>query len=276
MLVRSRATRWARCGTRGPQPQTLSPTCTPLRSRRRSCCWCRRGWTPSPTARRPDRLCSHRRPRRRRGPACATPRSRAPESRAPHAHVPSGKCGMVSSGASAQARCDPGDPGCLPGFRFPPRRGGLPADVPGWSSIDGGKEEFPLLPEISRSSRSTRAVSCALAASSSVTRSASAAFARPCTAITVSRAAQPAHPATEPPSGKVTDHHDQDIHTVSKATRWAGSEKINHRPAVTHVNSNGQTAQEDECLRRTCARESGIPAGRGTAKATGGNRTRRR
>ena len=49
-------------------------------------------------------------------------------------------------------------PGLLPGFRFPaPRRGfGAGGVLPGWSSPLGAIEEFPLLREISRSSRAIR------------------------------------------------------------------------------------------------------------------------
>jgi hypothetical protein len=48
---------------------------------------------------------------------------------------------------------------------------------PGWASIDGGNEEFPLFRDTSRSSRSTFAASSAIAAA--------------CSAITSSRAAHP-------------------------------------------------------------------------------------
>jgi hypothetical protein len=95
-----------------------------------------------------------------------TPRSRAPARFLPHPQVPSGKCGMVSSGRSLHGRYAPGAPGCLPGLRFfpPCRCPGCGVLLPGWSSLLGGIEELPLLREISRSSRaicSACSASCA-------------------------------------------------------------------------------------------------------------------
>jgi hypothetical protein len=74
---------------------------------------------------------------------------------------------------------------------------------PGWASIDGGNEEFPLFRDTSRSSRSTFACNSAIAAA--------------CCAITSSRAAQPTHPAAG--GGEVTNHHDQHTRHVIKTTR---------------------------------------------------------
>jgi hypothetical protein len=94
----------------------------------------------------------------------------------------------------------------LPGFRFPAFRAGLPGGGcrPGRSSAGGGIEEFPLLREISRSSRSTLA-----------SRS----------PITASRAAQASA------GGRlVTSHHDHDIRNVIKPTRWGDFAKITTAP----------------------------------------------
>ena len=96
-----------------------------------------------------------------------TPRSAAPARSPPHAQEPCGKCAIISSGSSRQARNAPGAPGCLPGLR-PPRRvfrsGGL---RPGRSSLLGGIDELPLFREISRSSRAIRSRSSAFSAFSS-------------------------------------------------------------------------------------------------------------
>ena len=95
-----------------------------------------------------------------------TPRSAAPDRSAPHPHLPCGKCGIVPSGSSFHARKLPGAPGCLPGLRLPPRCGLVFGGFfPGWSSIDGGIEEFWLLRDISRSSRAIFASRSAIFAS---------------------------------------------------------------------------------------------------------------
>ena len=76
-----------------------------------------------------------------------------------------------------QARCEPGAPGCLPGLRPPPfLRPALPSGGlrPGWSSIDGGRDEFPLLRDSRCSSRSSFAASFSLASIRSATCPASA------------------------------------------------------------------------------------------------------
>jgi hypothetical protein len=75
---------------------------------------------------------------------------------------------MVLSGFSLHARCAPGAPGCLPGFRLPSvrRPGCAGCFLPGWSSDEGGSEEFPLFREACRSSRATRPDSSATCASS--------------------------------------------------------------------------------------------------------------
>ena len=93
---------------------------------------------------------------------------RAGQVRAAHA-APCGKCGTARSGSWLQARCEPGAPGCLPGFRLPRcgvRAGGV---RPGWSSSDGGSEELPEFRDAARSSLASRS-------SSSESRPASAAF----------------------------------------------------------------------------------------------------
>jgi hypothetical protein len=146
-------------------------------------------------------------------------------------------------GGGGQVRAAPGRPprivrhdpaGALAPGQMPPGRARLPARVPsfplprfafagggarpGWSSIDGGNEEFPEFRDAARSSRSTRARSSASAASSSATREASAVFCAasiatscPCSAISASRAAS---------SGlAVTNHHHLDIPPVIKEPR---------------------------------------------------------
>jgi hypothetical protein len=105
---------------------------------------------------------------------------------------------------------------------------------PGWSSSDGGSEEFPEFRDAARSSRSTHPASPAFAASTSATRAASTAFCAassvmscPCSAISASRAAS---------SGlAVTDHHHPVIPPVIKPARWAGRQETApaRRPAVT-------------------------------------------
>src|SRR5450755_410928 len=74
-----------------------------------------------------------------------TPRSRAPARSAPHPQLPSGSRSFWSSGASDHDRFAPGAPGCFPltrlGVERPLRFGGV---LPGWSSVLGGIEEFPL------------------------------------------------------------------------------------------------------------------------------------
>jgi hypothetical protein len=75
---------------------------------------------------------------------------------------------------------------------------------PGWASIDGGNEEFPLFRDTSRSSRCTFACNSAIAAA--------------CCAITSSRAAHPVHPAADG-GGDVTNHHDRHTRRVIKPTR---------------------------------------------------------
>jgi hypothetical protein len=86
----------------------------------------------------------------------------------------------------------------LPGLRFVPpcRCAGCGGFLPGWSSLLGGIEEFPLLRETARSSLASRSASSAFAASICATRSASAAFRTastpvscPCSSISPSRAA---------------------------------------------------------------------------------------
>ena len=127
------------------------------------------------------------------------PRPAAPARALPHSHVPAGKCGTVSSGCSLQARCEPGAPGCPPGFRFPPRAGlRRGAGRPGRSSADGGIDELPLLREASRSSRSTRAARSATCPASPAFSAASTPITRPCTAITASRAASSGIGGTRP------------------------------------------------------------------------------
>jgi hypothetical protein len=75
---------------------------------------------------------------------------------------------------------------------------------PGKSSDDGGIEEFPLFRDPARSSRVTR--SCI-------------------SAISLSRAAQPAQPGAD--GGRpVTSDHDRSRPTVIKATRRADLRKI--------------------------------------------------
>ena len=72
---------------------------------------------------------------------------------------------------------------------------------PGWASIDGGNEEFPLFRDTGRS-----AFAC------------SSAIAAACSAIITSRSAHAGHPAGG--SGTVvTDNHDQHITGVIKSTR---------------------------------------------------------
>jgi len=119
--------------------------------------------------------------------------------------------------------------GCLPGLRLLALRAGLPAGGrrPGRPSDDGGIEEFPLFREISRST---------LRSSSSIIR--------PCSAITLSRAVQPARPAAGS-GAEVTGHHDQDIRAVIKPTRWAGLCK--DRPGIGQlrcVSERGQSARQ--------------------------------
>jgi hypothetical protein len=90
--------------------------------------------------------------------------------------------------------------------RFPSPRRGLAFRGPcrpGWPSIDGGNEEFPLFREISRSSRSTLARSSAIAAA--------------CSAIT-----HPVPRTTGTPREAAPErshNHDQDIPDVIKPAR---------------------------------------------------------
>ena len=90
-----------------------------------------------------------------------------------------GTAASVSSGCSFQARNAPGAPGCLPGLRFPrpPRASRSGGFFPGWSSVLGGIEEFPLLREISRSSRAILSACSAICAFSSAFSARSRAFA---------------------------------------------------------------------------------------------------
>ena len=141
-----------------------------------------------------------------------------------------GNAAPCSSGCPLQARCDPGDPGCLPGFRFPAppagfRRGGV---RPGRSSADGGIEELPLLRDASRSSRSTRAARSATCPASRAFSAASNSITRACTAITAPRAASTGIEGT--------DHHDQDTHVRIKPTRCGHLLRSTveiHRPAAS-------------------------------------------
>ena len=64
----------------------------------------------------------------------ASPRS-APQP--PHAP---GRWSITSSGSVTISSVEPGAPGCLPGFRFEPRRG---RDGPRPRSVDGGNDELP-------------------------------------------------------------------------------------------------------------------------------------
>ena len=108
-------------------------------------------------------------------------------------------------GARLLARIPLPPPRCR--FGFP--RGGV---RPGWSSSDGGSEEFPEFLD------ATRSASAAFAVSSSATPTARAAFCAAsiamnccCSAISPSRAAS---------SGlALTGHHHPDIHPVIKTTR---------------------------------------------------------
>jgi hypothetical protein len=109
----------------------------------------------------------------------------------------------------------------LPGFRpFPFPRFGLAGGGvrPGWSSIDGGNEEFWLFREASRSSRPTLAVRSATCPASRAFSAASISITRACTVITASRAASAGIEGT--------DHHDQDNLVVIKPARWAGPGRI--------------------------------------------------
>ena len=65
--------------------------------------------------------------------------------------------GELPPGTRAVRLAPRGAPGCFPGPRLPSlgRRPGLGRLRPGWASIDGGNEEFPLFRDTSRSSRST-------------------------------------------------------------------------------------------------------------------------
>jgi hypothetical protein len=120
------------------------------------------------------------------------PRSAAPARSAPQLHRPAGRTGTRSSGSSRQPRDAPGAPGCFPGRRFaaPPSGRGRGARRlrPGWPSIDGGNEEFPLFEVTSRSSRSSRS-------RRSLTSAACASICAACAAITMSRSVHPPHPS---------------------------------------------------------------------------------
>lgn len=140
----------------------------------------------------------------------ATPRSAASARSAPHVHAPRGKRGTMRSGFSLQARCEPGDPGCLPGFRLP--RCGLPSGGvrPGRSSIDGGSEELPEFRDAARSSLASRSSSSATRVVSAAFCAASIAMSCPCSAISASRA---------PSSGlTITDRHHPVTSSVINAT----------------------------------------------------------
>ena len=84
-----------------------------------------------------------------------------------------------AQGRARRPRLLPRPPPAAPLIARPgPRRPPLP---PGWPSIDGGNEEFPLFRLVSRSSRSSLARSSLIAAA--------------CASITASRSAHAGHPA---------------------------------------------------------------------------------
>jgi hypothetical protein len=119
----------------------------------------------------------------------------------------------ISGPATCRTIDVPAAPGCFPRLRpLPlPRASRLGGTFPSRSSADGGIEELPL-------SRPSRRLSSATSARSSSTARLSSPGNRPCSAITASRAAHPAHPAAGG-SDPVTGHHDQDIPAVIKPTR---------------------------------------------------------
>jgi hypothetical protein len=142
-----------------------------------------------------------------------TPRSSAADRPAPHSQVPAGKSWTVSSGSSFRARCAPGAPGCLPGLRlFPPRGGlGFGSCLPGRSSLPGGIKELPEFREINRSSRASLAFSPAFPACSSAFCARSSAFGA-CNAASAASASGV--------SGTPVLHHSRP--EASKSTRSAG------------------------------------------------------
>jgi hypothetical protein len=89
---------------------------------------------------------------------------------------------------------------------------------PGWSSIDGGNDEFPEFLDAACSSFATRADRSAFTVSNCATRAVSAAMICPCATMSVSRAAS-SGPA-------VTGHHHLDIPAAINTTRCAGRRNI--------------------------------------------------
>jgi hypothetical protein len=143
---------------------------------------------------------------------------------------------MTSSG-SAQHIADPGEPGCPPrlrAVRSAARRCCRDAGVrPGTSSALDGIDEFPLLREVSRSSRATVACKSPTCSRSS--------------AIAASRAAQVSHPGAGGGRSVTTDH-DQSRPAVIKPTRWADFEKI-AKPTASHAQSPGNLLSERWVMR---------------------------
>ncbi len=99
----------------------------------------------------------------------------------------------------------PGLPGCFPRFFFSApsaaRRRFLGGFRPGWSSADGGIDEFPLFRDPARSAAASRSRRSATSASSAAIRSA-------CAAISASRGSEDGPSA----SASVTARNDPRTH----------------------------------------------------------------
>ena len=156
------------------------------------------------------------------------------------------------AGALAPGQMRPGRAGLLARFRrFPlPRSGFAGGGVrPGWSSIEGGNEEFPEFRDAARSSRSTRVLNSALAASSSATRLASAAFCAASTATSCPGSAISASRAAS--SGLVvTNHHHPGIPLVIKETTLSRQAEIPPPHARTLLDTHiNKRSGKRECSR---------------------------
>ena len=162
--------------------------------------------------------------------------TRAPARSAPHRPQAAGKHTTTSSGSATCRSVDDCAPGCLPRLRpLRPRSDRSRGFFLYGLSDDGGRDDVPESLPRRRSSSATRSPSSVNRASAASRAAPAAASCASLASITSrSRALAARSAATSAgkssPAGSAgrsgISHHDQDICTVIKPTRWAGPGKI--------------------------------------------------